>query len=186
LPGPQSAAGVIGGGFIGLEVAATASKRGLRATVLEGLDRLMSRVVAPIVSEAAARVHRAHGVQLEFGVSITELVGDGGRVRAVRLADGREFPAGCVVVGVGVNANDELAVAAIYCGSSIIVDVFAHQRPMHRCRRRLHGATSRRWHAAATESVQNAVEQGKSAAAALMGRDKPFTAAPWFWSINTM
>lgn len=175
---------VIGGGFIGLEVAATASKRGLRATVLEGLDRLMSRVVAPIVSEAAARVHRAHGVQLEFGVSITELIGEGGRVRAVRLADGREFPAGCVVVGVGVNANDQLAVAAgIYCERGVIVDGCSRTSDPRivaagdcTARRRDDGTLLR------LESVQNAVEQGKSAAAALMGRDKPFMAAPWFWS----
>lgn len=175
---------VVGGGFIGLEVAATASKRGLRATVLEGLDRLMSRVVAPIVSEAAARVHRAHGVQLEFGVKITGLVGEAGRVRAVQLADGREFPAGCVVVGVGVNANDELAASAgIACDRGIIVDACSRTSDP-----RIVAAgdcTARRRDDASLlrlESVQNAVEQGKSAAAALMGREKPFTAACWFWS----
>ena len=80
---------VIGGGFIGLEVAATARKSGLQVTVLEGLSRLMSRVVAPIVSEAAAQVHRAHGVQLVFDARVAELVGAEGEVRAVRMADGR-------------------------------------------------------------------------------------------------
>ena len=58
---------VIGGGFIGLEVAAAARKLGAQVTVLEGLPRLMSRVTAPIVSEAFERVHRAHGVELVFG-----------------------------------------------------------------------------------------------------------------------
>ena len=85
---------VIGGGFIGLEVAATARKRGVEVTVLEGLERLMSRVVAPIVSTAALRLHESHGVRFEFGARIVEITGDSGRVSAVRLADGREFPAG--------------------------------------------------------------------------------------------
>jgi 3-phenylpropionate/trans-cinnamate dioxygenase ferredoxin reductase subunit len=129
-------------------------------------------------------VHRAHGVQLEFGVKITELVGESGRVRTVRLADGREFPAGCAVIGVGVNANDELAASAgIACDRGIIVDGCSRTSDP-----RIVAAgdcTARRRDAASLlrlESVQNAVEQGKSAAAALMGREKPFTAAPWFWS----
>src|SRR5712672_1133675 len=113
---------VIGGGFIGLEVAATACKRGVAVTVLESLGRLMSRVVAPIVSEAAARVHRAHGVELHFGVQISELLGADGAVRAVRCADGSEYPAGCVVIGVGIHPEDRLARAAAptaaCCGSN--------------------------------------------------------------------
>src|SRR5258708_3234743 len=103
---------VIGGGFIGLEVAATARKRGVEVTVLESLSRLMSRVVAPIVSEAAARVHRSHGVQLRFDVNIAELLGTNGAVRAVRCADGSEYAAGCVVIGVGIHPEDLLAPAA--------------------------------------------------------------------------
>lgn len=184
---------VIGGGFIGLEVAAAARKRGVPATVLEGLPRLMSRVVAPIVSAAAERVHRAHGVEFVFEARVTGLVGDGdgagdgaagGRVRAVRTADGREFPAGCVVVGIGVEPEDGIAAAAgIACERGIIVDDCARTSDLlvvaagDCCaRRRADGSLLR------LESVQNAVEQGKAAAAALLGREKPFTAAPWFWS----
>ena len=181
---------VIGGGFIGLEVAAAARKRGVPATVLEGLPRLMSRVVAPIVSDAAERVHRAHGVEFVFEARVTELVGDGtaqaqgGRVRAVRTADGREFPAGCVVVGIGVEPEDGIAAAAgIACERGIIVDDCARTSdPLvvaagDCCaRRRADGSLLR------LESVQNAVEQGKAAAATLLGHEKPFTAAPWFWS----
>ena len=175
---------VIGGGFIGLEIAATARKRGIEVTVLEGLGRLMSRVVAPIVSEAAARLHLAHGVRLLFDVRITGLEGRLGAVSAVRTADGQLHPAGCVLVGVGVNPDDSLASAAgLECERGIIVDDCARSSdPLIvaagdcTARRLADGSLLR------LESVQNAVEQGKSAAAALLGRQRPFTAAPWFWS----
>ena len=175
---------VIGGGFIGLEIAATARKRGIEVTVLEGLGRLMSRVVAPIVSEAAARLHLAHGVRLLFDVRITALEGRLGAVSAVRTADGQLHPAGCVLVGVGVNTDDSLASAeGLECERGIIVDDCARSSdPLIvaagdcTARRLADGSLLR------LESVQNAVEQGKSAAAALLGRQRPFTAAPWFWS----
>jgi 3-phenylpropionate/trans-cinnamate dioxygenase ferredoxin reductase component len=183
---------IIGGGFIGLEVAASACKRGLKVTVLEGLTRLMSRVIAPIVSEAAARVHQAHGVALHYDVKIAELtgkligqqVGNTGAVRAVRLEDGREFAAGCVVVGIGVIQNDQLAMAAgLGCDRGIVVDSCSRTSDPSivaagdcAARRASDGSLRR------LESVQNAVEQGKSAAAALLGRERPFTVAPWFWS----
>lgn len=175
---------VIGGGFIGLEVAAAARKQGLEVTVLEGLERLMSRVVAPIVSEAAAQLHRAHGVRLVFGARITALHGVDGAVRAVRTADGQEYAAGCVIVGVGVDPEDALARAAgLDCERGIIVDECARTAdPLivaagDCCaRRRTDGSLLR------LESVQNAAEQGKSAAAALLGLARPFHAAPWFWS----
>jgi 3-phenylpropionate/trans-cinnamate dioxygenase ferredoxin reductase subunit len=175
---------VIGGGFIGLEVAASARKLGAEVTVLEGLPRLMSRVTAPIVSEAFERLHRAHGVELVFGAQVTELTGTAGRVRAVRTADGREHAAGCVVVGIGVMPDDRLAAAAgLACDRGIIVDECARTSDASivaagDCTaRRLADARLLR-----LESVQNAVEQAKSAAAALMGRERPFRAAPWFWS----
>lgn len=175
---------VIGGGFIGLEIAATASKRGIAVTVLEGLSRLMSRVVAPIVSDAAARVHRAHGVQLRFDVRITAIEGRDGAVTAVRTAEGAEYPAGCVIIGVGVAPEDTLARAAgLACDRGIIVDDCSRTSdPLivaagDCCARRgPEGGLQR------LESVQNAVEQGKSAAASLLGLQRPFTAAPWFWS----
>jgi 3-phenylpropionate/trans-cinnamate dioxygenase ferredoxin reductase component len=175
---------VIGGGFIGLEVAATARKRGLEVIVLEGLGRLMSRVVAPIVSEAAARVHQAHGVQLKFGVQVESLVGVDGHVTAVRTAGGLEYPAGCVVIGIGVIPDDRLAQAAgLACDRGIIVDACARTSAPSivaagDCTaRRLADGTLLR-----LESVHNAIEQGKSAAMALLGRERPFTATPWFWS----
>ncbi len=175
---------VIGGGFIGLEVAATARKFGLQVTVLEGLGRLMSRVVAPIVSEAAAHVHRAHGVQLVFGARVAELVGTDGEVRAVRMADGQEYPAGCVVMGVGIDPDDTLARdAGLQCDRGVVVDDYSRTSdPLivaagDCCARRREDGTLLR-----LESVQNAAEQGMSAAVSLLGRQRPFSASPWFWS----
>jgi len=175
---------VIGGGFIGLEVAAGARKLGAQVTVLEGLPRLMSRVTAPVISHAFERLHRAHGVQIVFGAQVSELVGSEGRVRAVRTADGREYPAGCVVVGIGVIPDDRLAKAAgLDCDHGIIVDDCARTADPAivaagdcTARRLADGRLLR------LESVQNAVEQGKSAAAAMMGKERPFVASPWFWS----
>jgi 3-phenylpropionate/trans-cinnamate dioxygenase ferredoxin reductase subunit len=175
---------VIGGGFIGLEVAAASRKLGAEVTVLEGLPRLMSRVTAPVVSESFARLHRAHGVQLMFGAQVAEIVGYEGHVAAVRTRDGQEYPAGCVVVGIGVDPDDLLARAAgLLCERGIVVDDCARSSdPLIAAagdctaRRLADGELVR------LESVQNAIEQGKSAAAALMGKTRPFVAAPWFWS----
>jgi 3-phenylpropionate/trans-cinnamate dioxygenase ferredoxin reductase component len=175
---------VIGGGFIGLELAATARKLGLEVTVLEGLSRLMSRVVAPIVSESAAQVHRAHGVRLVFDARVSELRGERGAVRAVRMADGQEYPAGCVLIGVGIDPNDTLASAAgLHCERGVVVDDLSRTSdPLivaagDCCARRRADGTLLR-----LESVQNAAEQGMSAAVSLLGRQRPFTASPWFWS----
>ncbi|HEY3730527.1 MAG TPA: FAD-dependent oxidoreductase [Steroidobacteraceae bacterium] len=175
---------VIGGGFIGLEVAASARKLGAAVTVLEGLPRLMARVTAPIVSEAFERLHRSHGVELVFGAQVTQLVGRDGQVAAVRTADGREYPAGGVIVGIGAVPDDRLAVAAgLHCERGIVVDACARSSDPKivaagdcTARRLSDGRLLR------LESVQNAVEQAKSAAAALMGRERPFRAVPWFWS----
>jgi 3-phenylpropionate/trans-cinnamate dioxygenase ferredoxin reductase subunit len=144
----------------------------------------MSRVVAPIVSEAAARVHLRHSVQLHCDARVKAIVAEDGRAAGVQLADGSVITAGCVIVGVGVDANDELAVAAgISCDRGIVVDD---------CSRTSDGAivaagdcTARRMPDGSLrrlESVQNAVEQGKSAAMALLGQARPFSATPWFWS----
>jgi 3-phenylpropionate/trans-cinnamate dioxygenase ferredoxin reductase subunit len=175
---------VIGGGFIGLEVAATARKRGAEVVVLEGLPRLMSRVVAPIVSEAFARVHADHGVRIILDANVTALAGEGGAVQAVQTADGGHWRAGCVVVGIGVIPLDDIAAAAgIACDRGILVDECSrtsHPRVVAAgdctARRLADGSLLR------LESVQNAVEQGKAAAATLMGREKPFRVSPWFWS----
>ena len=176
---------VIGGGFIGLEVAATARKKGLTVTVLEAAPRLLGRVLAPALSDWYAALHRSHGVELVFDARIKALeTADDGSVSGVRLADGRLLPAGLVVVGIGVNANDGLAQAAgLECERGIVVDACCRTSDPAivaagdcTARRLADGSLIR------LESVQNATEQGKSAAAALLGQERPFTATPWFWS----
>lgn len=176
---------VIGGGFIGLEVAATARKKGLTVTVLEAAPRLLGRVLAPMLSDWYAELHRGHGVQLVLGAQIAEIITDhDNQATGVRMADGTLYPAGLVVVGIGVNANDELARAAgLACERGIVVDACGRTSDPHivaagdcTARRLADGNLLR------LESVQNATEQGKSAAAALLGQERPFTATPWFWS----
>lgn len=175
---------VVGGGFIGLEVAATARKKGLAVTVLEAAPRLLGRVLAPVLSDWFAALHRGQGVELVFGAQIEAIETEAGEVRGVRTADGRLHAAGLVVVGIGVVANDALArEAGLLCERGIVVDACARTSDPHvvaagDCTaRRLADGTLLR-----LESVQNATEQGKSAAAALLGQERPFTATPWFWS----
>ncbi len=176
---------VIGGGFIGLEVAATTRKKGLEVTVLEAAPRLLGRVLAPALSDWYAALHRGHGVELVFDARIEALeTAADGTVSGVRLADGSLLPAGLVVVGIGVNANDDLAQAAgLECERGIVVDACCRTHDPAivaagdcTARRLADGSLIR------LESVQNATEQGKSAAAALLGQERPFTATPWFWS----
>ncbi len=181
---------VIGGGFIGLELAATASKKGLTVTVLEAAPRLLGRVLAPVLSEWYAALHRSHGVTLVLCAQVQAIEAESAAACAiqpplnVRMNDGSHYPAGLVVVGIGVSANDTLAKAAgIDCDRGIIVDASARTSAPHvvaagdcTARRLDDGSLLR------LESVQNASEQGKSAAAALLGQDRPFTSTPWFWS----
>ncbi len=175
---------IIGGGFIGLEIASAARKLGKPVTVFEVADRLMARAVSPLISKVFADLHESHGVALHFGAKATGLVGEGGRVAGLATADGAVQSADLVVVGAGARANDELAAACgLACDNGIIVDECARTAdPLIvaagdcTARRQADGALTR------LESVQNAAEQGKSAAAALMGRERPFAGPPWFWS----
>lgn len=176
---------VIGGGFIGLEVAATARKKGLAVTVLEAAPRLLGRVLLPVLSDWYAELHRSHGVQLVLGAQIAAIEHDASNsVTGVRLNDGTVYPAGLVLIGIGVNANDELARAAgLECERGIVVD--ACGRTSDPAIAAAGDCTARRLPDGSLirlESVQNATELGKSAAAALLGQERPFTATPWFWS----
>ena len=173
-----------GGGFIGLEVAATARKKGAQVTVLEAAPRLLGRVLSPQMSDWYAALHRGHGVDVRLGAAVSGLRVDAGRVSGVRLAGGEALDAGLVVIGIGVIANDDLArEAGLECDRGIVVDACARTSDARivaagdcTSRRVADGSLLR------LESVQNATEQGKSAAAALLGQERPFTATPWFWS----
>ena len=144
----------------------------------------MARAVTPRLSLFFADVHRARGVDLVFGAQVAALEGRDGAVTAVVTATGQKFPADLVILGIGAVANDELAAAAgLEVARGIVVDSCGRTSDPQivaagDCTvfRRDDGKMLR------LESVQNAVEQGKAAAAALLGREKPFDATPWFWS----
>ena len=176
---------VVGGGFIGLECAAVASHLGCKVVVLEAMERLMGRVVSPVLSAWYRDLHAGHGVDVRLGASVTEVVGAGGRATGVRCGDGTMLPADLVVVGIGVIPNAELASAAgLACDRGIVVDAQLRTADPH-----IHaiGDCAAFPHPMAQglvrlESVQNAVDQGKAVADAIMGSARPYTAVPWFWS----
>ncbi len=183
---PGRRAVVIGGGYIGLEVAASCRELGVDVTVLEMADRVMSRVVCPQVSQFYQAEHLAHGVHLVLGARLQELLGDDqGRVRAARCADGTEYPADFVVVGVGVQAEDSLArEAGLTCNNGIVVDEFCRTSDpaiwaIGDCTEHpsLHYGVRVR-----LESVDNAFEQANSAALDILGTPVPHDKVPWFWS----
>jgi 3-phenylpropionate/trans-cinnamate dioxygenase ferredoxin reductase subunit len=176
---------VVGGGFIGLEVAAAARTLGKPLAVLEAADRLMGRVVAPVISGFYARLHRERGVELVLNARIDRIEGARERARAVVMADGTRHAADLVVVGIGVLPNVELALAAgLACENGVVVDergrtgdpaIFAAGECTSHPNRFAGGM-------ARLESVQNAVDQAKAAAATILGRDEPYDEVPWFWS----
>jgi 3-phenylpropionate/trans-cinnamate dioxygenase ferredoxin reductase subunit len=176
---------VIGGGFIGLEFAAIAADFGKRVTVVEAMPRVMARAVSESISIAFQRKHIALGSVLKLGVGISALTGKAGRVTGITLADGSTFQCDMAVIGIGVLAEDRLAAeAGLTAANGVVVDaamrssdpaIFAigdvnsHANPFFGGPLRL-------------ESVQNAVDQAKTAARAITGKDAAYTAAPWFWS----
>jgi 3-phenylpropionate/trans-cinnamate dioxygenase ferredoxin reductase subunit len=184
LRAAQSVA-VIGGGFIGLEAAASCRKLGKQVTVIEALPRLMARALPALLADWFAARHRSHGVDLRLGAGVSALRGAGGSVRAVALADGMEIPAELVIVGIGVLPNEELAAAAgLRCANGIVVDHHGRSSDTNifalgDCSRhpsRYSEAPLR------LESVQNAMDQARAAGATLAGKETPYDSVPWFWS----
>jgi len=175
---------IVGGGYIGLEVAAVATKLGCRVTVLEALDRVMNRVVAPEVSAFFEDLHRRHGVDLRTDTAVREIAGPG-RVERVICADGSEIEADAVVIGVGIVPNVELAQAAgLEVDNGIVVDEFARTSDAD-----IYAAGDVTNHPNAIiggrlrlESVQNAANQAQAAARAMCGNGTPYAEVPWFWS----
>jgi len=177
----------VGGGYIGLEVAATAIQCGLQVTILEAQTRVLARVTAPAVSAFYEQLHRSAGVDIHVDVQIERVVlnAAGQNIERIVARDGSEFAADLVVAGIGAVPNVELALAAgLAVDNGIVVDeytrtsdpdIFAigdcsnHPNPLYGRRVRL-------------ESVPNALEQARTAASVICGTPSPYAAVPWFWS----
>jgi 3-phenylpropionate/trans-cinnamate dioxygenase ferredoxin reductase subunit len=181
---PGARAVIIGGGYIGLEVAASLRKLGAAVTVIEALERVMNRVVAPPVSAFFAAEHARHGVEVVTNAAVAALAGEG-RIARVASVDGRSVAADLVVIGIGAVPNDELARAAgLEVENGIVVDAFGrssdpaifaagdvtnHPNVLFERRLRL-------------ESVHNAMEQAKAVARTIAGQPQAYADVPWFWS----
>jgi 3-phenylpropionate/trans-cinnamate dioxygenase ferredoxin reductase subunit len=178
---------VIGGGFIGLEVAAVARKYGKNVTVVHSRDRLMSRAVGPVTSEFFLEAHTKRGTNVLLSSKVTKLHGQNGVVSGVELADGTVLPADAVMVGIGVVPRVELAeqLGLQIQKGAIVVDEHARTSDPRvvACGDVAilpHPLTGEAM--VMLESVQNAVDQSKVAAHSLLGRDVEYHAVPWFWS----
>ncbi|QTC88232.1 NAD(P)/FAD-dependent oxidoreductase [Brevundimonas pondensis] len=178
-PGKRLA--VVGGGYVGLEAAASARALGAEAVVIERMDRVLARVASETLSIFFTDLHRRHGVEILTSAEVSGFE-DGG----VRLADGGLITADAILVGVGALAREVLArTAGLACENGVVVDEAARtsdpsiyaigdvtHRPIP-----VHGGRMHR-----LESVPNALEQAKQAAAAIVGRAAPAPEVPWFWS----
>lgn len=175
---------IIGGGYIGLEVAAAMRKQGMHVTVLEMASRVLERVTSPETSAFFTRAHEQEGVKIVTNVQVSELCGSE-HVSSVKCADGQTFPADLVVVGIGIIPNIEIAQAAgLETDNGINTDINGktndpdivasgdcanHPNELYEQRVRL-------------ESVHNTLDQSRAAAASICGNEKPFVSLPWFWS----
>lgn len=174
---------IIGGGYIGLEAAAVAREAGLHVTVLEGAERILGRVAGEIVADYIAATHRSHGVDIHCGVKVEGFTGTT-QVQAVACAHA-EYPADLVVVGIGVLPNTELAAGAgLKTDNGICVDEHCRTEDARiyaagDCTNHPNGLLGRR---VRLESVQNAVDQARAAAANICGAAKVYRELPWFWS----
>ncbi|TYO89878.1 NAD(P)/FAD-dependent oxidoreductase [Oceanicella actignis] len=184
---PQLRAGrrtlIVGGGYVGLEVAAVCAARGLRVTLVEAAERILGRVAATRTAAFFRDLHRAHGVDLREGVGVARLIGRDGALVGAELTDGARIEADFAVIGIGAAPDVALAEAAgLACENGVAVDEFCRSSdpdifaagdcasfPLEGARVRL-------------ESVQNAIDQAQAAAANMLGRARPYAPVPWFWS----
>ncbi len=182
---PGARIAIIGGGVIGLEVAASACALGATATVIEAGARLMGRSLSPAGSAALADHHRACAVDLRLGMAIAGLRRDEDGTIVIMLADGEDIPADAVVVGIGAEPNVDLALAAgLAIEDGILVDAQGRtSRPdifaigdVARFPSSFHGAAIR------IEQWQHAIDHARAVAAAMLGGEAPYADMPWFWS----
>lgn len=183
--GPGKRLAVVGGGYVGLEVAASGRALGAEVVALEREARLLARVACPVLSSFFRGYHESKGVTFELGAGVVGFEGRDGHVTGVALADGRVLPCDVAVLGVGATPNDEIATeAGLETARGIVVDlegrtsdpaIFAIGDVAHRplpLYDRMHRL----------ESVPNALEQAKQVASAITGRPAPPAEVPWFWS----
>lgn len=175
---------IIGGGYIGLEAAAVGIKKELNVTLVEALPRLLARVTGPELSQYYLEVHRGHGVDIKLGAGVQALEG-GELVETVILQDGTRLAADLVIVGIGLIANTELAEqAGLEVDNGVLVDLYAQTSDPDivaagDCTNHENGFLGRR---VRLESVPNASEQARVAAASICGQKVPHAGVPWFWS----
>jgi 3-phenylpropionate/trans-cinnamate dioxygenase ferredoxin reductase component len=173
---------IVGGGYIGLEGAAVASKLGLDVTVVEAAPRILQRVASPETSDYFRALHQGHGVKILEGVGLDRILGDD-HVTGVRLADGRELPADFVILGIGIRPATDLAEAAgLAFDNGIATD--SHGRTSDPHIWAAGDCASFPWKGGRLrlESVGNAIDQAEAVAANILGADAPYVAQPWFWS----
>ncbi|MGB3646751.1 MAG: FAD-dependent oxidoreductase [Mesorhizobium sp.] len=184
----SSAAGevvILGGGFIGLEIAATLTLGGRKVTVVEAVDRLLGRAVAPAIGSHVRQRLEAMGVRILTGTTIARLEGENGHVTAAITASGERLAAQMVIIGIGVVPNVELAEAAgIAVGNGIRIDG-QMRTSVPQVLAVGDVANYRHWFTGADvrlESVQNATDQARLAARTIVGPADSYAAVPWFWS----
>lgn len=176
---------ILGGGFIGLEIAATLKAAGREVTVVEAVDRLLGRAVAPVIARHVRQRLEATGVRILTGTTIARLEGENGHVSAAITTSGERLPAQMVIVGIGVVPNVELAQAA---GIPIANGIRVDQQMRTSVPEILaigDAASYRHWLTGGDvrlESVQNATDQARLAARTIVGHADAFAAVPWFWS----
>ena len=173
---------IVGGGYIGLEAAAVAAKKGLKVTLVEMADRILQRVAAPETSDYFRALHQSHGVEILESVGLSRLTGDT-RVSGAELSDGTTLEVDFVIVGVGITPGTDLAEAAgLEIDNGIKTDALGRTSdpaiwaagdcasfPYRDGRLRL-------------ESVPNAIDQAECVAENLLGAEKTYVPQPWFWS----
>jgi 3-phenylpropionate/trans-cinnamate dioxygenase ferredoxin reductase component len=176
---------IVGGGFLGMEVAAAARGLGLDVTVIEPLAQPMIRQVGPMIGAEVARLHREHGVDLRTGIGVTEPVGDGGVLTGVGLTDGSVVPADCALVAIGaVPATEWLGTSGLTIGDGVECDEFCRAAPgIYAAGDVASWVNPRYQRRMRVEHRMNATEQGSAAAVNLLKGDvQPFAPLPYFWS----
>jgi len=176
---------VIGGGWIGLEVAATARKKGADVVVVEAQRRLCERTVPPEISEHLLALHRSHGVRVILGASVADIASNADGLSVVTLADSQTLECDVIVAGVGLVPNDELArEAGLECDGGVVVDSQCRTSDPDILAAGDVAVTPNPWagRRLRLESWQNAQEQGIAAARSALGLPVDYQPLPWFWS----